>query len=118
MEIKKGDKFKCIENVKMGDTEEVVYTEGKQYLSESDDCITNDLGEKRHSWSWNVGDDYTDHPELYFKKISEPDEKPLTPYEIRTAVLVYKTKTLPNHTSKEDIAKEIHKIARLLRDGE
>ena len=64
MVIKKGDKFKCIKSVIMEDNpEDVAYTEGELYISDFDNCITDNQGNKNHYWS--------DKKELitYFKKV-------------------------------------------------
>ena len=51
MEIKKGDKFLCIKDVKMWHTEEVTYNQGNVYNSEQDGCITNNKGDTNHVWA-------------------------------------------------------------------
>ena len=63
--IKKGDRFLCIKEVVMIPTESIAYRKGEIYASETDGCITNDKGNKYHSWS--------DESELkiYFEKIEE-----------------------------------------------
>lgn len=68
MEIKKGDRFLCIKEVVMIPTESIAYRKGKIYTSENDDCITNDKGNKHHSW--------IDKSELkiYFEKIEETEK--------------------------------------------
>ena len=64
MIIKKGDKFKCIKDVIMDDDpKEIAYTSDKIYISEMDECITDNYGSPNHRWS-----DCTDE---YFIKLSE-----------------------------------------------
>ena len=64
MIIKKGDKFKCIKDVIMDDDpKEIAYTSGKIYISETDECITDNQGLVYHHWN-NGGDQY-------FIKLSE-----------------------------------------------
>ena len=63
MIIKKGDKFKCIRDVIMDDDpKSIAYTSGRTYISEEDNCITDNDGSLNHSWS-----DCTDE---YFIKLS------------------------------------------------
>ena len=50
MIIKKGDKFLCISDVFMDETNEHAYTQGKVYTSHLDGCITNNNGDDNHSW--------------------------------------------------------------------
>lgn len=52
-EIKKGDKFLCTKNFVMQD-QTVAYYEGKEYLSENDDCLTDEDGD---DWHFMGGDD-------------------------------------------------------------
>jgi len=49
-EIKKGDRFRCVEDVVMIDSGSFTYYKGKEYLSEQDGCITNEQGETDHRW--------------------------------------------------------------------
>lgn len=57
--IKKGDKFKCIKSVMMDNNpKNVAYTEGLLYTSESDDCITDNQGNKYHYWKYNCIKEY------------------------------------------------------------
>ena len=63
MIIKKGDKFKCIKDVIMDDDpKSIAYTLGRIYISEEDNCITDNDGSPNHSWN-----DCTDE---YFIKLS------------------------------------------------
>lgn len=57
MEIKKGQKFLCINTVIMinGDGE-IAYLKGEVYFSENDNCITDIQGDKHHGWN-NLGSD-------------------------------------------------------------
>lgn len=48
--IFKGNKFYCIETVKMDWTNNVAYVEGKTYISERDHCITDEMGHDNHMW--------------------------------------------------------------------
>lgn len=48
--IKKGERFMCIRDVKMSDTQQVYYNEGKIYESEIDGCITNEKSDQYHQW--------------------------------------------------------------------
>lgn len=50
MTIKKGEKFLCVSDVYMDDTNEHAYTEGKVYTSHRDGCITNNHGDNDHVW--------------------------------------------------------------------
>ena len=68
MVIKKGDYFECIKDVIMEDRDEIVYIKGKQYRSDQDNCITNELGGINHYWN-NVT--YT---EDHFKKFNPNDK--------------------------------------------
>lgn len=45
--IKKGDKFLCIKDFVM-DIGDTAYTKGKEYISEYDECVTNNDGNTRH----------------------------------------------------------------------
>ena len=63
MKIKKGDKFLCIRDVRMEDSNRLVYAEGEVYESEVDKCITNDEGDINHQWEDVI---YTNE---YFKKL-------------------------------------------------
>lgn len=51
MEIKKGNRFVCTEDVIMEGSRQVNYVKGDVYTSEEDGCITNMLGERVHSWT-------------------------------------------------------------------
>ena len=63
MKIKKGDKFLCIRDVRMEDSNRLVYSEGEVYVSEFDGYITDDEGDKHHGWE---GVTYI---KKYFKKL-------------------------------------------------
>ena len=73
MIIKKGDKFKCIKDVIMNDDpEEVAYTSDKIYISEIDECITDNQGIVYHYWNkeYNqyfikLSEDMVNHPQHY-----------------------------------------------------
>lgn len=66
MIIKKGDKFKCIKDVIMdNDPDDIAYTKGKIYISESDECITDNQGDVSHGWN--------NESEQYFIKLSEKE---------------------------------------------
>ena len=66
MIIKKGDKFKCIKDVIMdNDPNDIAYTKGKIYISESDKCITDNKGCVSHYWN--------NKSEQYFIKLSEKE---------------------------------------------
>lgn len=45
--IHKGDMFECIKYFAIGDWDEIIFTRGKSYASESDGCITDDTGAQR-----------------------------------------------------------------------
>lgn len=45
--IEKGDKFLCLSDYMMND-DTIAYTGGNVYLSESDDCITDDSLDSKH----------------------------------------------------------------------
>ena len=74
MIIKKGDKFKCIRDVIMDDDpEEVAYTSDKIYISEIDECITDNQGLVYHHWNnkeanqyfIKLSEDMVNHPSHY-----------------------------------------------------
>lgn len=71
MEIKAGEKFKCIESVIENKGSAVFYIEGKIYISEADGRITDEQGEVAHWWV----DTETMEPipsfSKYFKPLSE-----------------------------------------------
>lgn len=46
-EIKKGDKFLCTKDYVMDD-QTIAYYEGKEYLSEYDNCLTDEGGDDYH----------------------------------------------------------------------
>lgn len=59
--IKKGDKFRCIKDVYMEDIQDILYhayKEGKIYISEYDECITDEFNDPNHSWLDSPDDDY------------------------------------------------------------
>ena len=45
--IRKGDKFECIKYLAIGEQDEIIFTRGRTYVSESDDCITDNTGPQR-----------------------------------------------------------------------
>lgn len=67
--VRKNDKFLCINDVVMEDDDGVVcgiaYRKGRVYKSENDKCITDDDGDYLHKW-----EDCADCWKNYFKKIS------------------------------------------------
>lgn len=46
--IKRGDRFLCLDNYVMFDTDVEAYTKDKIYLSESDGCITDNEQDVKH----------------------------------------------------------------------
>lgn len=62
MEIKKGQKFRCIKDVVM-DSGKVEYHKGFTYTSAIDGCITDDSGDDRHEWPDDI--ETWEHFELY-----------------------------------------------------
>lgn len=46
-EIRKGDVFECIKYFAIGEHDEIIFTRGKSYVSESDGCITDNTGTQR-----------------------------------------------------------------------
>lgn len=65
MEIKKGNKFLCIKDVEMED-DKIEYYAGKTYISEVDECITDESGDKDHRWT---DTEEEDQPEYFFQPI-------------------------------------------------
>ena len=65
MEIKAGQKFRCIKDVVM-DNGDVEYRKGLIYTSANDGCITDDSGDVGHMWYDDI--ETWEHFELY-----EPD---------------------------------------------
>ena len=57
--IKKGDRFLCLENYFMYDTEFLAYTKDKIYFSEVDNCITDNKLDTEHEM--NGQDDFFDY---------------------------------------------------------
>ena len=53
-EIRKGDKFKCIKYLGVGENNKLAYTRGKSYISESDGCVTDNTGTQRdwYKFDW------------------------------------------------------------------
>ena len=45
--IRKGDVFECIKYFAIGEHNEIIFTRGKSYVSESDGCITDNTGTQR-----------------------------------------------------------------------
>ena len=64
--IRKGDKFECTQSVVMDDGS-VAYIKGKAYVSESDDCITDETREDYHYW--NAQEPEKENWWHYFKRI-------------------------------------------------
>lgn len=52
MRIKKGNEFVCIKKVVMKVSKVTEYKKGFVYISELDDCITNESGDKNHNWNF------------------------------------------------------------------
>lgn len=50
-----GYNFLCTKDLVFG--ADVIYQKGKIYRSEVEGCITNEMGEKQHSWISKEGDD-------------------------------------------------------------
>lgn len=46
-QIRKGDVFECIKYFAIGEQDEIIFTRGKSYVSESDGCITDNTGTQR-----------------------------------------------------------------------
>lgn len=91
MEIKAGQKFRCIKDVVM-DNGDVEYREGCIYTSAIDGCITDDSGDAGHMWYDDI--ETWEHFELY-----EPDGRELSFQEIANAavkLLEYKNKHYGN----------------------
>lgn len=65
--VKKGDRFICTEDVVMNPDKEIAYYKGKEYVSEQDNCITDEEGITCHFW---LEDDngYFEWPN-YFKRL-------------------------------------------------
>jgi hypothetical protein len=70
--VKKGDKFLCIQNVYMsGDlSSPPIYVSGRIYVSEKDDCITDEAGLIEHYWYGNSS--YNIYIYAYFKRLELP----------------------------------------------
>ena len=51
MKIKKGNEFVCIKKVVMKDCNTIEYKKGFIYISELDNCITNESGSVNHYWN-------------------------------------------------------------------
>ncbi len=76
--VRKNDKFLCINDVVMEDDDGVVYgivyRKGRVYKSENDKCITDDDGDYLHKWEdckyFGNRKDCEDCWKKYFKKIS------------------------------------------------
>lgn len=56
--IKEGDKFKCVKDVIMNDSDERAYIKGHVYMSEQDECITDEEGFVSHFWETRDADKY------------------------------------------------------------
>lgn len=65
--IRKGEKFECIKDVIMNDGG-LAYINGKIYLSEANDCITDAQGDTKHRWVDEFGIRCEDWQE-YFKRV-------------------------------------------------
>ena len=62
IKIHKGDKFLCIKTVIMGGRfGDIAYIKGNTYISEKDNCITDEQGDDFHAWNTETS--------TYFKKI-------------------------------------------------
>ena len=48
--ILKGDKFKCLEDVEMKHTHQIAYKQDNIYISEKNDCVTDEFGDIDHYW--------------------------------------------------------------------
>ena len=75
--IEVGDYYLCLEDVKMIDYNERVYTKGKVYKSEVRECLTNDAGNKKHYWP-DDSEYYNTDSDIFkkhFIKISNPYKK-------------------------------------------
>jgi NTP pyrophosphatase (non-canonical NTP hydrolase) len=59
--IHKGDMFECIKYFAIGECDEIIFTRGKSYVSESDGCITDNTGTQRWLEKFNWQE--------YFKRI-------------------------------------------------
>lgn len=76
MEIKKGMKFKCIEDVFMIYDNDHAYIRGNIYDSEKDGCITDEGGDNGHKWT------NFDRPSIYFELLeSDKPESPQRHYD-------------------------------------
>lgn len=62
MRVKEGKQYLCTKSVYMDDGE-LDYIKGKVYLSENEDCITDEQGDDFHVW------EHTEHPERYFTEL-------------------------------------------------
>ena len=49
-DVQAGDKFLCIQDVRMQEDNELVYKKGEFYRSEKDCCITDKAGRIEHYW--------------------------------------------------------------------
>lgn len=57
--MKKGENYKCIQDVIMDDEENVLaYIKDKIYPCEVTDCLTDEQGDKLHSWDIDYWDNY------------------------------------------------------------
>lgn len=81
MEIKKGDRFLCKINVIDGKGR-TVFCKDKYYRSDTNGCVTNDLGEQKGK------EDFL-HLENFLEKISDPLEDPINPAHYRQGIEVY-----------------------------
>jgi hypothetical protein len=57
--IRKGDEFVCIKKVVMMLLDKTTeYRKGFIYISEKDNCITNESGDKNHHWNFKANSKY------------------------------------------------------------
>lgn len=67
--IKKGDEFECIKAVIIDSNPlDVAYTEGELYISECNNCITDNQNNKSHYWE-------DKEVAIYFKKVNSLSKK-------------------------------------------
>ena len=59
MKIKKGNEFVCIKKVVIKCFDKITeYKKGFIYISEKDNCITNESGDINHYWNFKVNTKY------------------------------------------------------------
>lgn len=71
--IKKGDKFVCTKDVILEGTNTVIYKANHTYISDADDCITDELGDTLRTWRYEPWED-VNWPD-YFIPAPHPVEK-------------------------------------------